>query len=329
MTGMLEKGADREVLEAALGWLRAGHRVGLVTVVRTWGSSPRPAGSLMALRDDGECAGSVSGGCVESDLVVRWRNGDIAAPPTLIDYGIDSLQAARLGLPCGGRLELLVEELAGPAPLEQILSRIDAGALVSRRVCLNTGEVSLHPAAPGQDFEVTDAAVKKTFGPSWQMLLIGAGQLAGYVSRIALMLDYRVSVCDPREEMADWAMDGVGRVRLMPDDAVREIAGNPRCVIITLAHDPRLDDMALMTAFDTRAFYIGALGSQRTSDARRRRLLQLGVAEAELARLHAPVGLPIGGRTPPEIALSIMAGVTAERHRPAEHARMAPAAGVA
>ena len=187
MTAMLEKGADREVLEAALDWLRAGRRVGLVTVVRTWGSSPRPAGSLMALRDDGEYAGSVSGGCVESDLVVRWRNGGIALPPTLIDYGVDSLQAARFGLPCGGRLELLVEALADRAPLEHLLARVDAGTLISRRVCLNTGEVSLHPAAPDQEFEATEAAVQKTFGPSWEMLLIGAGQLAGYVARIALM----------------------------------------------------------------------------------------------------------------------------------------------
>lgn len=329
MTAGHAKGADREVLEAALGWLRAGHRVGLVTVVRTWGSSPRPAGSLMAVRDDGDYAGSVSGGCVESDLVARWRAGDIATPPTLIDYGVDSLQAARFGLPCGGRLELLVEELAGPAPLEHLLARVDAGELVSRRVCLNTGEVSLHAGAPDQEFEVREAALQKTFGPSWEMLLIGAGQLAGYVARIALMLDYRVSVCDPREEMADWAMAGVARVPLMPDDAVRAIARNPRSVILTLAHDPKFDDMALMEAFDARAFYIGALGSRRTSDARRRRLLQLGVAETELARLHAPVGLPIGGRTPPEIALSILAGVTAERHRLAAQARAAPRADVA
>jgi xanthine dehydrogenase accessory factor len=315
MKAIPEKGADREVLEAALGWLRAGRRVGLVTVVRTWGSSPRPAGSLMALRDDGEYAGSVSGGCVEADLVGRWRGGDVAEPPTLIDYGVDSARAARFGLPCGGRLELLVEELPGPEPLARLLARLDAGELVCRRVCLGTGEVSLHPGTPARELEASEAAVLKTFGPAWDMLIVGAGQLAGYVARMALMLDYKVSVCDPREEMADWELAGVTRVPLMPDDAVRRIARNPRSVILTLAHDPKLDDMALMEAFDTRAFYIGALGSRRTSDVRRRRLLQLGVSGEQLTRLHAPVGLPIGGRTPPEIALSVLAGVTAERHR--------------
>lgn len=315
MTAVLEQGADREVLDAAMDWLRAGRRVGLVTVVRTWGSSPRPAGSLMALRDDGEYAGSVSGGCVEADLVARWRSGELAASPTLVDYGVDSAKAARFGLPCGGRLELLVEALPGVEPFVRLLARLDTGELVCRRVCLETGEVSLHPGMPDQEFEVTETAIRKTFGPAWDMLIIGAGQLAGYVARIALMLDYRVSVCDPREEMADWEMPGAVRVPLMPDDAVRRIAHSPRSVILTLAHDPKLDDMALVEAFDTRAFYIGALGSRRTSDARRRRLLQLGVSSEQLARLHAPVGLPIGGRTPPEIALSVLAGVTAERHR--------------
>ena len=161
------KGADREVLDAALEWLRAGRDVALVTVVRTWGSSPRPAGSLMAVRDDGTYAGSVSGGCVESDLVARYRAGEISDPPTLIDYGVDSVEAARFGLPCGGRLELLVEALSGTVPLERLLERIDRGELVTRHVCLNTGEVSLHAAAPDDGFRATPDAVRKTFGPAW------------------------------------------------------------------------------------------------------------------------------------------------------------------
>ena len=310
-----DAGADREVLDAAVGWLHEGRRVILVTVARTWGSSPRPAGSLMAIREDGRYAGSVSGGCVESDLVKRVARGELGELPTLVDYGVDGFQAARLGLPCGGRLELLVEDLPGAGQLETLFERIDEGELVARRVCLNTGEVSLHSASVSQDFSISPDAVQKTFGPVWQMLIIGAGQLAGYVSRIALMLGYRVVVCDPREETAGWEMPRVERVSLMPDDAVRDIARNPRSVILTLAHDPKLDDMALMEAFETHAFYIGALGSRRTSDGRRRRLLRLGVQERQLERLHAPVGLPIGGRTPPEIAVSICAGITAERHR--------------
>jgi xanthine dehydrogenase accessory factor len=314
---------DREVIETAISWLETGHRPALVTVARTWGSSPRPAGSLMLMRNDGVYTGSVSGGCVEEDLVARYRDRQIGELfPTLVDYGINQADAARLGLPCGGRLELLVERLDSPVTLHMLLDRIKTNALMTRRVCLNTGEISLHPASAGDEFCYADGFLSKVFGPRWQLLLIGAGHLSHYVAQIALMLDYRVMVCDPRESYQQHAIDaGVERLNCMPDEAVQACSGNPRCVVLALTHDPRLDDMALLDALQSPAFYVGAIGSRQNSDRRRERLGTLGVSAEQLQRLHAPVGLPIGSRSPPEIAVSIMAEITALRNRARQLAR--------
>ena len=313
-------GTDREILETAISWLQQDHQVALVTVVRTWGSSPRPIGSLMLMRADGVHAGSVSGGCVEEDIVARYRAQQLASSyPTLIDYGIDRQEATRFGLPCGGRLELLVEELDNQVQLQTLLDKIQNKELISRQVCLNTGEVSLHTASASDDFSYTNDYVKKVFGPRWQMLLIGAGHLSQYVAQMALMLDYHVIVCDPREEYEQaWRLNdsepATEFVRMMPDDAVQTYATHPRSIVITLAHDPKLDDMALMDALNSRAFYVGAIGSQKNNEIRRERLKELGITSQQLQRLHAPVGLPIGSHTPPEIAVSILAEVTAFRH---------------
>lgn len=313
-------GTDREILGTAIDWLGQGYRVALVTVVRTWGSSPRPIGSLMLMRDDGVHAGSVSGGCVEEDLVARYRDQQLASSyPTLIDYGIDRQEATRFGLPCGGRLELMVEELENQSQIQALLDKILNKELILRQVCLNTGEVSLHPANASDDFEYTNDIVKKVFGPQWQMLLIGAGHLSQYVASMALMLDYHVIVCDPREEYEQgWTLSnsepGIEFVRMMPDDAVQAFATHQRSVVITLAHDPKLDDMALMDALSSKAFYVGAIGSQKNNEKRRERLKELGISPQQLQRLHAPVGLPIGSHTPPEIAISILAEITAKRH---------------
>jgi len=313
-------GTDREILGTAMDWLGQGYRVALVTVVRTWGSSPRPIGSLMLMREDGVHAGSVSGGCVEEDLVARYRDQQLASCyPTLVDYGIDRQEATRFGLPCGGRLELLVEELDNQSQIQALLDKIQDRELILRQVCLNTGEVSLHPANASDDFEYTNDIVKKVFGPQWQMLLIGAGHLSQYVASMALMLDYHVIVCDPREEYEQgWTLSnsepGIEFVRMMPDDAVQAFATHPRSVVITLAHDPKLDDMALMDALSSKAFYVGAIGSRKNNEKRRERLKELGISPQQLQRLHAPVGLPIGSHTPPEIAISILAEITAKRH---------------
>lgn len=309
-------GGDREVLETAVRWLEEGRRPLLVTVARSWGSSPRPAGSLMLLRPDGVYCGSVSGGCIEEDLLLRVRDGQLGdAFPTVVDYGVERDTANRLGLPCGGRLELLVEQLDSAVPLQRLLEGMRAGRLLTRRVCLATGEVSLHEATTGEAFACGEGYLAKVFGPRWQLLLIGAGQLAGYVAELAVMLDYRVVICDPRDDYDSGLLpDGVERIHLMPDEAVAAYATHPRTAVLALSHDPRLDDMALVDALQSTAFYVGALGSHRNSELRRERLAQLGLDETALQRLHAPVGLPIGSRSPAEIALSILAGVTAARH---------------
>ena len=318
-------GTDREVLETAVRWLGEGRHVALVTVARTWGSSPRPAGALMLMDDHGACNGSVSGGCVEEDLLMRYREHQFGdAFPTVIDYGIDREEATRLGLPCGGRLELLIEQLDSAAPLERLLESIRVGELVTRRVCLATGEVSLHAAAPADEFNYGSDYLAKVFGPRWQLLLIGDGHLARYVAQLALMLDYRVIICDPRDDYeAGEVMEGVERVYLMPDAAVEAYVTHPRCAVVAVTHDPKLDDMALLDALGSKAFYVGALGSRRNSDLRRERLQTLGLTSEQLQRLHAPVGLPIGSHSPPEIAVSILAEITALRHQ------AGPAAGVA
>ncbi len=304
---------DKALLTTAIQWINAKHRVALVTVVKTWGSSPRPSGSLMLMRDDGQFEGSVSGGCIEQDLLTHFRHNELSlTAPILVDYGVNTQQAAQFGLPCGGRLELLIEPLVQTGQLEKLLERLEAGELVRRQICLETGETSLHRANPEQLFHFNGEVVNQIFGAAWHVILIGAGQLARYTARIALMLDYRITVCDPR--VTDWHEEGVQFVTTMPDDTVLKLANHPRAVVITLAHDPKLDDMALMEALKLPCFYIGALGSKRTSATRRKRLLQLDINEQQLNRLHAPVGLDIGSHTPAEIALSIMAGITAARH---------------
>jgi xanthine dehydrogenase accessory factor len=307
--------ADRDVLQKAWDWLTQGHRIALVTVVETWGSSPRPVGSLMVVRGDGLHMGSVSGGCVEQDLIARFRDQQIAEPVAIVDYGVSGDQAGRLGLPCGGRLELLVERIETPAALEPLVAPLTRGELVARRVCIHTGKVDLFPATVDDDFVYEHKYVQKVFGPAWQLLVIGAGHLSSFVAQIALTLDYRVTVCDPRNDyVKSWQLEGVQLTTMMPDDAVRKYVTHERSVVMTVTHDPKLDDMALLVALDSPAFYVGALGSTRSNEKRRRRLYDLGVTEQQLQRLHGPVGLAIGSRTPAEIAVAIMAEVTAIRN---------------
>ena len=313
---MSEQADDTEVLAAALAWLQAGKRVALATVVRTWGSSPRPPGSLLAMNDAGQFVGSVSGGCVEETLVARYRDGEVAGPaPTLVDFGVNRQEATRMGLPCGGRLEVLVEELTDPQPVGDLLARLRSGELVARRVDLVSGEVSLLPGNKGVEFRVADTEATKTFGPAWQLLLIGDGLVARHLASMARQLDYRVTICDPREAFAPITpLDGVHYSRGMPDDAVRDLSDQARTAIVALAHDPRQDDLGLSAALDSRAFYIGAMGSRTSAQVRRGRLEALGYKPDQIERIHGPAGLTIGSKRPAEIAVSILAQITAVRN---------------
>lgn len=307
---------DRAVLEGALGWLRSGQSVALVTVIRTWGSSPRPPGSLLAMNGRGQFVGSVSGGCVEDTLVARYRDGEIAGPaPTQIDFGVERQEATRMGLPCGGRLALLVEHLTGPDAVRPLLERLRNGELVARRVDLASGAVSLRPGDGGVEFQLSETALIKTFGPAWQLLLIGDGQLARHLAGMARQLDYGVTICDPREAFAHPSpLTDVHYTRRMPDEAVQGLRDQVRTAIVALAHDPRQDDLGLSAALESQAFYIGALGSRRSAQARRERLASLGYSVAQIARIHGPAGLDIGSKRPAEIALSILAQISAIRN---------------
>lgn len=308
---------DHEVLEAAADWLDAGHGVYLVTVARSWGSSPRPPGSLLAVRaHDGACVGSVSGGCVEDDLSARLAaHGAGMALPAIESYGVTAEQTRRFGLPCGGRLDLVVERLDAAAPLRTLLAAFGERRLVARHLCLGTGEASLHAATRVEEFIFDGDNLVKVFGPAWRLILIGAGQLSRLTAQMAQALDYEVIVCDPRDDYAgQWQVVGTALDTRSPDDAVKDLARDARTAVVALTHDPRLDDLALLEALGSPAFYVGALGSHLNSARRRARLAALDVPAAALARLHAPVGLPLGSRTPAEIAVAILAELTAVRH---------------
>ena len=312
---------DRQILEQITTWVASGHRVALGTIVRTWGSAPRPPGSAVAIRDDGLVAGSVSGGCIEDDLVDKARAGTlVTGRPQVVRYGIDADSAHRFGLPCGGLIELVLEAVAPHSQLPQLLDRLKRGERVRRRLDLTTGVVTLEEGNTNDELALSERELITHHGPSWRMLIIGAGQLTQYLAPMAHALGYQVTVCDPRDEYAEgFKVEGptsdVRLVRTMPDDTVRALAPDGHLAIVALTHDPKLDDMALMEALVSPAFYIGAIGSRANQAKRKERLKEhFGLADEALARLHGPVGLKNGARTPPEIAVSILAEITAVRY---------------
>jgi len=306
---------DLQVLRQARDWRTEGHRVWLVTVVETWGSAPRPPGALLALRDDGLVVGSVSGGCVEDDLIERVRQGERVDKPSEIRYGVSKEEAARFGLPCGGNLRLVQEPLADAAWIDELLARTARHELVGRRLHLPTGAVTLEAARRGEAFAFDGQTLRAVFGPRWRLLMIGAGQLSRALAQMALMLDFEVICCDPREEFnTTWDLPGTRYAPGMPDDVVLELELDPHSAVVALTHDPKLDDMALLEALKSPAFYVGALGSRANTASRKQRLALFDLSADEINRLHGPIGLDIGSRTPGEIAVSILAEIIAVRN---------------
>ncbi|MFO1324700.1 MAG: XdhC family protein [Burkholderiales bacterium] len=307
---------DHEVLKRSAEWLEAGRRVLLVTVVKTWGSSPRPEGAMLAVRDDGLVVGSVSGGCIEDDIVDRTRRlGMTQTQAEAVTYGVSADEARRFGLPCGGTIQLVLEPLTRESGIRALLREIEAGHLVARRLDIVTGESSLHPAQAVDGLSFDGATLTTIHGPRYRMLVIGASQLSKYLAQIAVGLDYQVTICDPRDEYTEtWDIPGVTLVRTMPDDTVKALDLDERSAVVALTHDPKLDDLALMEALKSKAFYVGALGSRANNAKRRERLRLFDVTDDEIARLHGPIGLYIGSRTPPEIAVSILAEITAVKN---------------
>ncbi|GHC86146.1 hypothetical protein GCM10007320_31670 [Pseudorhodoferax aquiterrae] len=319
---------DVMVLRGLRDWRRAGKRALLATVVRTWGSSPRPVGSIMALSEDGAVLGSVSGGCIEDDLIYRYTQAyavgaaaDAArtlpsGPPAFVKYGVTADEAHRFGLPCGGTLELLLEHDPDAASLAELVTALEAGRLMRRTVRLADGAVQLAPADAPAELDVDADRLVNTFGPEYRMLLIGAGQLTEYLATMALFSGFAVTVCDPREEYRGaWSVAGATLLRDMPDDVVRAFRPDRRSCVVALTHDPKLDDLALLEALETEAFYVGAIGSRRNNEARHQRMVEhFDQTEASLARLRGPIGIYIGSKTPAEIAVSVMAEILAVKN---------------
>ena len=307
---------DLEVLRKSVEWLAAGKRVLFVTVVKTWGSSPRPPGALLAVREDGHVVGSVSGGCIEDDIVERSRReGPYVARAQAVTYGVSAEDARKFGLPCGGTIQLVLEPLSGESRIGELLDEVQRGRLVARTLELGTGRVTLGSARASDGLFFDGEVLRTVHGPRYRMLVIGAGQLSKYLAQIAVGLDYQVTVCDPREEYTEtWDIHGVRLVKTMPDDTVVAMKLDERCAVVALTHDPKLDDLALMEALKSPAFYVGALGSRANNAKRRKRLEEFDLTREQIARLHGPIGLYIGSRTPPEIAISILAEVTAAKN---------------
>jgi xanthine dehydrogenase accessory factor len=257
----------------------------------------------------------VSGGCVEDDLIDRLRHGERVATPSLIAYGVTKEEAARFGLPCGGNLRLVQEPLQDAAWIDEILARTARHELVARRLDLASGAVTIEAASRGDAFAFDGTTLVALFGPRWRLLIIGAGQLSRAVAQMALMLDFEVICCDPREEYnLTWDIPGTTFSKAMPDDLVLELQLDPHSAVVAVTHDPKLDDLVLLEALKSPAFYIGALGSRGNTAKRRERLEQFDLSAAEIDRLHGPIGLDIGSRTPAEIAVSIVAEIVAVKN---------------
>src|SRR5450755_3629982 len=306
---------DLQVLSQARDWRAEGHGVWLVTVLETWGSAPRPPGALLAMRDDGLVVGSVSGGCVEDDLIERVRKGERVGRPSLIAYGVTKEEAARFGLPCGGNLRLVQEPLVETAWIDDVLDRTARHELVARVLDLDTGNVRVEPAVRGEAFAFNGKTLRALYGPRWRMLVIGAGQLSRSLAQMTLGLDFEVIVCDPREEYhLTWDVPGTTFSKAMPDDLAVELQLDPHTAVVAVTHDPKLDDLVLLEALKSPAFYIGALGSRGNTSKRRERLALFDLSPAEIDRLHGPIGLDIGAKTPAEIAISIVAEIIAVKN---------------
>ncbi|MEY3885515.1 MAG: hypothetical protein RIS87_1290 [Pseudomonadota bacterium] len=296
------------MLSRAVEWLDSGYKAHLFTVVNTWGSAPRLPGALLVVREDGHLIGSVSGGCIEDDLADKARNNELPQRATVIEYGVSNNDAHRFGIPCGGRLQIFVEPLNDSAHFLLLLQNIQQRQLIKRSVSLSTGQAILSQVQPEGQPRIEGDWFHSYFGPQWRLLIIGANQLGSVLASMAQVLDFDVLICDPREDMrAEWHVEGVEWVYEMPDDAVLEVNPDAFTAIVAVTHDPKLDDMALLEALKSNAFYVGALGSSKNQEKRRERMRMFDLSEAEIATLHGPVGLSIGSRTPAEIAISILA----------------------
>jgi xanthine dehydrogenase accessory factor len=321
-------------LAAATSWLNGQRKVALATVTRTWGSAPRPAGSQMAVRDDGAFVGSVSGGCVEGSVIGEAQAAVADGRARNLKFGVSNEDAWAVGLACGGTIEINVAPLLASSRQETIaeLQRArDAGRAVVLATDLASGDSRIvYPDSGGTDALTiaTRAQARRdesgsveadgknwfltVFNPRLDLAIIGAVHIAQPLARIAALADYAVRIIDPRTAFAtNERFPGVTLSHDWPDEALATAPLTARSAIVALTHDPKLDDPALSAALKSPAFYIGALGSRTTHAKRLERLRTQGFKDAELSRIHGPIGLNIGARSPAEIAIAILGEMTA------------------
>ena len=303
----------------AKAWKDAGHGVALAFVMETWGSSPRPVGSVMVIRDDMAVEGSVSGGCVEGAVIDAAIESLTTGAGQRLDFGVADAKAWEVGLSCGGRIAVLVTPIAEGGLPGEALGDL-AGDIVARRA----GAVTFD-AANGARLErssedgemvsaLSDDESSFTFRqvPPRRVVIIGGVHITQFLAPMARQAGYDVVVIDPRAVFsAAERFPGSDCRTAWPDEAMAELGLDTRTAVVTLTHDPKIDDPGLQAALASDAFYIGCLGSRRTHAARCERLAEAGFSKADLARLHGPVGLDIGARTPAEIAVSILAQMIA------------------
>ena len=297
--------ADNDtVLAAAKAW--EGAPMAIATVVSTWGSAPRPRGSHMLVHADGRFEGSVSGGCVESDILATATEVIAGAPFQLKNYGVADAAAWEVGLPCGGQIDVLVQPVSAagfdPELFDRIAEARESGAAATVSTDLETGHSTLR--------QLEGAAFVNRYDPPRRLLIVGAVQIAQTLAELSRAMGIDTVVIDPRARfLTEERFPGVTLDDRWPDEAVAAFAPGPATAVVTLSHDTKIDDPALIAALAAPTRYVGALGSRKSHAARRERLAAAGVSASDLDRIDAPVGLDIGAVGPAEIALSIAAAM--------------------
>jgi len=311
---------DLQVIRQAIDWLACAQPVWLCTVIASFGSSPRPPGALLVAKGDGASCGSLSGGCIEEDFLQRVRAGGFAEPLALVRYG-DGGDAPQVRLPCGGVLEVLVERLEASTDNLEHLKRLESALLGRGRLIRQwqlpfAGPCLLDDVADGPRVERCGERLSVRFGAAQRLVIAGMSSVALFCAQFAVALDFEVIICEPREEFQqDLHLDNVRLEPILPARYIAEGGCHHATAVVALTHDPRLDDLTMMEAVRSPAFYIGVMGSRKTSEKRMERLHRIAGMDAQtLERIHAPIGLALGSKTPAEIALAVLADIVRVRN---------------
>jgi len=308
---------DIEIIRQSLDYLKNDSFITFCTVARTWGSSPRPPGALLVISEQGIHFGSVSGGCIEDDLLLKYNEGVFDhGKTTTLTYNASNADTAHVKIPCGSTLEIVIERISDSHQLKTIYEHLCNGQTISRLTQINENTSSIETTgSPDRDFFYNEQYLKRSFGPGWRIIITGANDVSAYVARLGKMLGYSIIICEPRKNhLSSWTLQGCEITSLMPDDAVDKYAINFSTVVLSLSHDLKLDDMTLLRALELDLFYVGAIGSKKSQHTRLQRLTELGLSQDSLKKLHAPVGLNINSKIPAEIAVSIFAELTLLRN---------------